>query len=115
MTGIAEISTVATETLKEAQKEVVIKKEKKSVNVDALDFTYVTENVVAMAFPYDPTKRKMKGGNNINDVSRYMLENHAGKFMIWNISEDTYDYSKFDDQVLGKSALNEILYSLTLW
>jgi hypothetical protein len=103
ISGISEISTVATETFKEAQKEVAKKNaEKQPVDVETLDFTYITENIVAMAFPYDPEKRKMKGGNNINLVSQYMLEKHAGRFMIWNISEDTYDYSKFDDQVLGE-------------
>ena len=120
ISGISEMSTVATETLKEAssaaQKEVAKNSaEKKSVDVTELDFTYVTENIVAMAFPYDPTKRKIKGGNNINSVAQYMLEKHAGRFMIWNISEDTYDYSKFDDQVLGSlklSVTNNEYYSL---
>lgn len=106
ISGLSEISTVASETLKEAsaaaQKEIAKKNaQKKPVDVSELDFTYVTENIVAMAMPYDPAKRKIKGGNNINLVSQYMLEKHAGRFMIWNISEDSYDYSKFDDQVLG--------------
>jgi hypothetical protein len=101
ISGISEISTVATETLKEAQKDAIAK-QMKPVNVEQLDFTYVTENIVAMAFPFEPSKRKVKGGNDINLVSRYMAEKHAGKFMIWNISEDAYDYTKFDDQVLGK-------------
>lgn len=108
ISGISEISAAATETLKEAQKEVA-KKEKKPVDVESLDFTYITENIVAMAFPFDPAKKKMKGGNDINLVSQYMAEKHGGKFMIWNISEDTYDYSKFDDQVLGKYNFNTCL------
>jgi hypothetical protein len=103
ISGISEISTVATETLKEVKKEAAKQNaEKKPVDIETLDFTYVTENIIAMAFPFDPKKRKMKGGNNIDLLSQYMRENHAGRFMIWNISEDTYDYSKFDDQVLGQ-------------
>ena len=101
--GIAEISTVASDTLKEVKNEAKKNAEKKEVDLSLLDFTYVTENVIAMAFPYDPDKRKIKGGNNINSVSHYLRDRHAGRYMIWNISEDTYDYSKFDDQVLGKS------------
>lgn len=110
MSGISEISSVATDTLKEVKKEAAKKTaEKHPVDVESLDFTYVSENIVAMAFPYNPEKRKMKGGNNINLVSQYMSEKHAGRFMIWNISEDTYDYSKFGDQVLGELSLIEIV------
>ena len=71
------------------------------VELSSLDFSYVTENVVAMGFPCDKSKRKMKSANDINIVSKFLSQHHKGRFMIWNVSEDSYDYSKFDDQVLG--------------
>lgn len=68
----------------------------------ARDVTYVTERVVAMGFPHggrrDPRSRK--GGNHVDAVSALLAERHPGHYMVWNVSEETYDYSKFDDQVL---------------
>ena len=70
---------------------------KKSV----LDLVYVTENLVSMAFPYDPKKPgNAEGGNDINAVSRFLKQRHGCHFMIWNVSEEPYDYSLFGDQVL---------------
>jgi protein-tyrosine phosphatase len=70
---------------------------KKSV----LDLVYVTENLVSMAFPYDPKKPgNAEGGNDINAVSRFLKQRHGSHFMIWNVSEEPYDYSLFGDQVL---------------
>lgn len=72
-----------------------------------LDMVYVTENLIAMGFPRDMNTQKsirdgdeVSEGNDINIVAAYLRKRHNGRFMIWNISEDTYDYSKFCDQVL---------------
>lgn len=67
-----------------------------------LDMVHVTENVINMAFPYDRASL-LKGakGNDINAVSAYLNTEHKGHYMIWNISEDSYNYSLFGDQVLG--------------
>ena len=70
-----------------------------------LDLTYITENLIGMAFPYDFSKVKAKGqnvsgGNDIFRVASFLKEKHAGHFMIWNISEEAYDYTVFDNQVL---------------
>lgn len=67
---------------------------------DELDFVYVTENLVAMAFPADVTRQSSTSGNDITKVAAYLKKHHEGKFMIWNISEETYDSSLFADQVL---------------
>lgn len=68
---------------------------------DELDFVYVTENLVAMAYPADISKQgSSTSGNDINKVAAYLKKHHEGKFMIWNISEETYDSSRFADQVL---------------
>ena len=65
-----------------------------------LDLVYVTENLIAMAFPYDPKKPgNSQGGNDIRVVSSFMRKKHEGHFMVWNVSEEPYDYSMFADQV----------------
>jgi protein-tyrosine phosphatase len=80
-------------------------KKKASVN-EELDLVYITENVIAMAFPFDPTPKSRKGGsgpqtgNNITDVAAYLKHHHDGKYMIWNISEENYNTAIFDQQVL---------------
>jgi tensin len=66
-----------------------------------LDLDYITENIVTMAFPYDAQKIQAgETGNDINAVAAFLKSKHPGRFMIWNISEESYDYSKFADQVL---------------
>lgn len=66
-----------------------------------LDLHYITENVISMAFPYDYTKPgAVQGGNDIDLVSLFMRKKHGGHFMVWNVSEESYDYSKFAEQVL---------------
>lgn len=66
-----------------------------------LDLTYVTENLVAMAFPYDYAKSKNQGeGNDIRRVAQFLSEHHKEHYMIWNISEEAYDYSVLENAVL---------------
>ena len=36
----------------------------------------------------------------LDTVAAVLAARHGGHFMIWNISEETYDYSKFENQVL---------------
>lgn len=72
-------------------------------DIDKLDLSYVTENMISMAFPFDPKKPSaatQQVGNDINTVAKFLKQRHVGHFMIWNISEESYDYSKFADQVL---------------
>ncbi len=71
------------------------------MNFKELDLVYITENLMAMAFPFDRTKPgNAENGNDINVVAAYMRKKHKDHFMIWNVSEESYDYSKFSDQVL---------------
>ena len=69
--------------------------------VQELDMTYVTENIISMSFPCDFVSGKgTQTGNDIDVVAAFLKKRHEGRFMIWNISEESYDYSKFADQVL---------------
>lgn len=36
----------------------------------------------------------------VDAVAAALARRHGGHFMIWNISEETYDYSLFENQVL---------------
>jgi tensin len=51
-----------------------------------------------MGFPFSDDA--VIGQPTIDRVSRFLRKHHAGRFMIWNISEQQYDYSKFDDNVI---------------
>lgn len=71
-----------------------------------LDLVYITENLISMSFPYDFKKngrRNGEDGNDISIVSKFLKQKHGSHFMIWNVSENSYDYSYFGDQVLEYS------------
>ncbi|KAG3238557.1 hypothetical protein PI124_g16485 [Phytophthora idaei] len=72
------------------------------VNLELLNFSYVTENLVAMGFPNMNlgTNRTLLKDNPIDLVAMYLNDRHGGHYMIWNLSEETYDYTYFDNQVL---------------
>ena len=68
----------------------------------SLDLVYITENIIAMPFPYDMKNISghIEEGNDIHLVSNFLNTKHSGHYMIWNISEETYNYQLFEDQVL---------------
>lgn len=78
-----------------------VKKSQRKANL-AVDMTYITENVLSMGFPYDYSDHKNTGqvGNDIDVVSEFLQKKCKGHFMIWNVSEESYDYTKFENQVL---------------
>lgn len=77
----------------------------------------MNDRVIAMGFPVDkrpPTPAAMGGdasapapprppgvraGNDIDLVAALLRSRHAGHYMVWNVSEEGYDYSLFQDQV----------------
>ena len=76
---------------------------RESAKLEDIDFIYMTENMIGMGFPHDPRKEMSMRGNRIDDVAGYLKTHHDGSFMIWNISEESYDYSLFSDQVILKN------------
>ncbi|CAI5740627.1 unnamed protein product [Peronospora destructor] len=72
------------------------------VNLELLNFSYVTENIVAMGFPNMNlgTNRTLLKDNPIDLVAMYLNGKHSGHYMIWNLSEERYDCTYFDNQVL---------------
>lgn len=74
---------------------------KSNIKLNQLDLVYMTENLIGMAFPYDPKRPgNAEGGNDINAVSNFLRKKHSGHFMVWNVSEEPYNYGLFGDQVL---------------
>ncbi|TDH72467.1 hypothetical protein CCR75_006099 [Bremia lactucae] len=71
-------------------------------NLDLLNFSYIQDNIVAMGFPNMNlgTNRTLLRDNPIDLVAMYLNTKHSGHYMIWNLSEETYDYTYFDNQVL---------------
>jgi phosphatidylinositol-3,4,5-trisphosphate 3-phosphatase/dual-specificity protein phosphatase PTEN len=63
-----------------------------------LDLTYITDRVIAMAFPASDMIEKTYR-NNIEDVSGYFDENHPEHYLIVNVSSRSYDYSAFGNRV----------------
>lgn len=58
-----------------------------------LDLTYITPQIVAMGFPASGIESAWR--NHINDVADMLNKYHAGCYMVWNLSDKTYDYGKF--------------------
>ena len=65
-----------------------------------LDLTYLTPRVIAMGFPSTPDTR-IRSRNDALAVSSVLKESHgSGHVMVWNLSDESYDYSLFDNQVV---------------
>jgi hypothetical protein len=57
------------------------------------DITYITDQLIAMSMPGDAS-------NPMDALATFLQENHQGKFMVWNLSEESYEYSVFENQVM---------------
>ena len=88
----------------------------------SLDLVYVNERLIAMKLPVDKRSppvpetasasaggkergvassvvRPQQDGNDIDVIAALLRSRHAGHYMVWNVSEESYDYSMFEDQV----------------
>lgn len=63
-----------------------------------LDLSYITPRIIAMAFPASGIGTLYR--NNINEVADFLFSRHGKNFLVFNLSENKYDSSKFYDQVL---------------
>jgi hypothetical protein len=64
-----------------------------------LDLTYLTPRIIAMGFPSSPDTR-IRSRNDAGSVAELLKERHSGHFMIWNLSEESYDGAIFDNSVI---------------
>ena len=65
---------------------------------EELDLTYITDKVIAMAFPASDFIEKTYR-NSIEDVASYLDETHPNKYLIINVSSRNYDYTIFKKRV----------------
>ncbi|XP_065889210.1 tensin-2-like isoform X2 [Dysidea avara] len=63
-----------------------------------LDLTYITEKIIAMSFPATGLETTYR--NDMKDVAKMLKTKHQDNYMIFNLSERSYDISKFNNQVL---------------
>ena len=68
--------------------------------VRGLDFTYVTPRLIAMGFPRSAGQvNERPRANPIEEVANLLNKRHKDRYMIWNLSEEEYDYEAFNNQV----------------
>ena len=78
-----------------------IRYEKEGFN---LDLTYITDRIIAMSFPAAGFQAIYR--NHIDTVSMrseqvawFLNEKHSGKYMVYNLSEKSYNEAKFFNRV----------------
>jgi hypothetical protein len=69
-------------------------KKKTAYKGEELDLTYITKNIIAMAFPASNFLEKAYR-NSIDDVAQYFKEHHPENYLVINVSSRPYDYTKF--------------------
>lgn len=52
----------------------------------------------AMSYPAEGMESTYR--NRLDDVAKHMHDRHAGHFQIFNLSQRTYNYAKFEDRVV---------------
>lgn len=63
-----------------------------------LDLTYITDRIIAMAYPASQLLEKTYR-NDIQDVADYFEENHPNHYLVINVSSRSYDYTPFNHRV----------------
>ncbi|ELP89460.1 phosphatase, putative [Entamoeba invadens IP1] len=68
------------------------------------DLSYVLPNLIAMAFPATGFSQQWR--NSRNDVAAFLAKNHKDHFKIWNLTEEQYDGTPFNNQVVHAGFLD---------
>lgn len=63
-----------------------------------LDLTHISPRIIAMAFPACSLLEQFYR-NSISDVANYLQTHHPNNFLVLNVSNRLYDYSKLQDRV----------------
>jgi len=67
------------------------------------DMAYITPRLIALGRPWDQPSSHANNANNAEKLGEYLIEEHAGRFLLWNLSGeklDPVDSRKLTDQVL---------------
>ena len=67
------------------------------------EVVYITDRLITMGHPamQSLTDGDITPNRKLTALGHLLQKRHAGKFMVWNLSEVEYDYSILDDQVLA--------------
>lgn len=63
-----------------------------------LDLTYITPTFLAMSYPASGVEKAYR--NDINEVAKFLNPRHPNVYRVYNLSERSYDYSKFEGRVI---------------
>lgn len=63
-----------------------------------LDLSYITPRIIAMSLPGEWVTSTYR--NNLGDVAKFLHQKHGNRYIIINLSQKTYDYSKFGNRVI---------------
>jgi len=66
-------------------------------SADDLGISHINDRLLAMGFP-SPEETHL--GCPLDNISKYLNTKYKGKYMIFNLSEKSYDASKFEQQVM---------------
>ena len=66
-----------------------------------LDVTYITDRVLAMSFPASGMESMYR--NHINTVAQFLEQKHPEQYKVYNLSNRTYDETRFKGQVVSYS------------
>jgi len=67
------------------------------------DMAYITPRLLAIGRPWSKPSSKAKNRNNSDRLGEYLIHQHSGRFLLWNLSGqklDPEDSRKLTDQVL---------------
>lgn len=64
-----------------------------------LDITYITDRILAMSYPASGFEQCYR--NNISRVNDFLEDRHLGNFKIYNLSNRSYNTSKFSGEVVS--------------
>jgi phosphatidylinositol-3,4,5-trisphosphate 3-phosphatase/dual-specificity protein phosphatase PTEN len=59
-----------------------------------LDLTYITPKLIAMSFPGSGIRKLFR--NSIDTVAKFLEEHHRNTYKLFNLSQNTFDKSKFN-------------------
>jgi protein-tyrosine phosphatase len=69
-----------------------------SADVD-LDLTYITDRIIAMGYPSQDFLQSTYR-NSIDDYASFLNTKHPAKYQVFNLTEEPYDGTKFEDRVM---------------
>jgi len=64
-----------------------------------LDLTYITHKLIAMGYP-SQTAIQSTYRNTIDDYATFLNDKHRKKYQVYNLTEEPYDGTKFENRVL---------------